>query len=322
MIKSLVLCMFVLGHSAAPAAIYGSDDRRDLFEAPSYADVAKAVAVPISNLFLAQNSDGTTRIEGVDHLDGYLCRDQRFSQQTSIGHCTGFLIGDRYLVTAGHCALPNGIIDNQFAPLCEDFSWYFDYNMKTAKIPSLQSIPPHLLYKCKRILRAETLANQDPNDPLSPPGKDFTLIELERAVDSRIQALKIASTPVAIGDKVYTIGHPFGLPAKFSGFSAVHGISHPNDFEVNLDTQSGNSGGPVFNSRNEVVGILVSGHAVDSFETKANSCAVWNVCSESGDKCQVESKFLDSQRSNYVQKIDVLLPYLPRRLNVTSGLLD
>ena len=73
-------------------------------------------------------------------------------------------------------------------------------------------------------------------------------------------AIKFALTTASIGQKVYVIGSPQGLPATISDGI----ISGMRDFEGNKLLQMtasispGSSGGPVLNSKGELIGISVS----------------------------------------------------------------
>jgi hypothetical protein len=73
-------------------------------------------------------------------------------------------------------------------------------------------------------------------------------------------AIKLAVTTASIGQKVYVIGSPKGLPATISDGI----ISGMRDFEGNKLLQMtasispGSSGGPVLNSNGELIGISVS----------------------------------------------------------------
>lgn len=308
-----LLLFFILSSSLpALAAIYGHDDRMDIYQVPQYAEVAQAVAVAVGHVLIEKNADGTSRVDLVDKLGDFACHDERFANQPSLGVCTGFLIGDRYLVTAGHCALPTGVINDEDHPFCQDIDWYFGYNVKADGSVNDQHIPDNRLYRCKRVIRAENIERLNEQDPQSPPGNDFTLIELDRPVSADIRPLSLAKKPAQKGDRVYTIGHPSGLPAKFSGLAPVLSTPQPHYFTVNLDTEGGNSGGPVLNDHNEVVGILVSGHPVDYYTDPKLGCDRANVCDENGFHCNEESKFPGLQHSNYVQRIETLLGFLPK----------
>jgi len=68
-----------------------------------------------------------------------------------------------------------------------------------------------------------------------------------------------------MGDKVFTIGYPsidiMGFKPKYTEgvISAVTGIKdNPTVFQTTVPIQPGNSGGPLFNEKGEVVGLTTS----------------------------------------------------------------
>lgn len=297
------------------AAIYGTDDRRDINQTPWLRPLAASIANAVPNNFLEKNSDGTYRVLDVEKLGGsstaYVCMNERFAQQPTFGNCTGFLVGDRYVVTAGHCVVNTGIVDNDIAsPYCAAFSWYFDYNLNISGQTNDQKIPANRIYGCKRIIRAENI--EIPGGlPGANYGPDFAIMELDRPVSKDMIPLKLDSDRKRIrkGQSVFTIGHPSGLPAKYSGLGPIVANENPDHFSAPLDTMGGNSGGPVFNAKNEVVGILVSGHPVDYYQDRTG-CYRANVCSADGKSCNENSKFQGLETSNSVQYLDAVIPYL------------
>ena len=73
------------------------------------------------------------------------------------------------------------------------------------------------------------------------------------------------STKAKIGDKVFTIGYPavelMGQQPKYSEgiISSIAGMyDDPTEFQISVPMQSGNSGGPLFNLRGEVIGVTTS----------------------------------------------------------------
>lgn len=299
-----------LGFSlTARAAIYGNDDRQEVRKVPRIAGPASSVAVAVGSNLISKNSDGTSKIQIFSHYGEGMCRNERFVGQPSIGVCSGFLLSDRILVTAGHCGMPTGMSVDPNHPFCENFSWIFGYALDKEGKTNDQRIPADKIYTCKRLIRAE---NIEPVSPSKIYGNDFMILELDRPVSGDIVPAKIATKPVKPSELVYTVGFPIGLPAKYSGLSPVIALNQPHYFEVNLDSLSGNSGGGVFNSRNEIVGILVSGHPVDFSKDPASGCERANVCDLSGRKCRQDSTFGVDQVSNFVQKIETILPYLPK----------
>ena len=293
------------------AAIYGADNRRDVHQVDRLQTVGTSVAVAVGYNLIEPNGDGTNRIATNGKYGDFVCKDERFVDQPSLGVCSGFLISDRLLVTAGHCGIPNGIVDNEFHPFCENFRWYFGYQTDRSGATNHERVPDDKIYGCKRIIRAE---NRMLDEKTEVDGNDFMLIELDRPVSKDIVPAKIASRATRVGDPVYTIGFPTGLPAKYSGVSNVVASRMPHYFEVNLDTSSGNSGGPVYNLKNELVGILVSGYPVDFYEDTRLQCSRPNVCDASGKNCRAVSKFNTKQVSNYIQRIETVLPYVDSRV--------
>lgn len=306
--------------SIAQGAIYGADDRRDINQVPMYRPQAAAVAVAVANIFVLTNPDGTFKIDGVEKLAGSAavnaCSDERFATQPIVGNCTGFLVGDRYLATAGHCLIPTGVVDDEVHPACEAFSWYFNFNLDSTGRTTEERIPSDQLYRCKRVVRAENI--ELPGSPLGKFGNDFALIELDRVVTSGgkpVTPLQISDRKVRVGEPVFKIGHPSGLPAKFAGFSPILATSSPFYFEVNLDSLGGDSGAPVFDLQKRILGILVSGHDVEYYEDPSG-CYRVNTCDATGKTCDRNSKFEGMQTSNYIQYIGAMLPYLRKAQGV------
>lgn len=312
----LALSAFVLlGVPPAPGAIYGTDDIRDIIHVPSYRHLSQSVAISVPNAFIERNPNGSFKITDVTIAGKVLCPGERFRSQPSlpaIGNCTGFLVGDRYLVTAGHCILPAGIVDDEVHPYCEGFSWYFDFHQDDSGLANTERVPANRLYRCKRVIRAENKDELFDEANSKYPGADFAVIELDRPVDPELTPLKIARRPVKVGDEIFTIGHPLSLPAKFSGISRVVKNDPKRDYyEAYLDTFSGNSGGPVFNSRNEVVGILVGGHPIDFIWDRDAECVRLNRCDQSGRSCSENSPFPNLPVTNQIQRVEAVLKYIP-----------
>ena len=188
-----------------------------------------AVALPVASLQNAQNA----------------CSSVRFANQpvlTAGFFCSSYLVAPRLVATAGHCT--------GFAPTGTDASQYsfvFGYEMIDAA-SARSAVPAADVY---RGLRVHGTCG----------GGDCTLIELDRPVTNHvILGLRSDGAP-SVGDDVYVLGHPLGLPLKFDGPNALFRVIPEVDLFAadTIDIAGGNSGSPVFNAATNLVeGTLTS----------------------------------------------------------------
>ena len=247
---------------AQQKVIYGTDDRIEVHEIAD--SDAKENAEAVAGIFdisdLTDNGDGTTTIRTVKFGDAQrLCSGEVFREQPTAPNCTAFLVGKDLMATAGHCINGTTIGRRRFIfgfRMKPDGT--FDNRVSNDEIYMGISIVKHKL-----------------------EGKeDYALIKLDRPVEGKpiLPVRRIGKVPD--NSKLYVIGHPSGLPAKFADDAAIRDNSPTPFFVANLDTYGGNSGSPVFNdSSHEVEGILVRGETDFVF---SGSCRVSNVCPTSG----------------------------------------
>ncbi len=92
--------------------------------------------------------------------------------------------------------------------------------------------------------------------------EDWAVLKL----DAESKALPISYVPdIQLGDKVYTLGFPsaslLGKSIKYTdgSVSALTGMmDDTNTFQISAPIQPGNSGGPIFDEKGRVVGIVLS----------------------------------------------------------------
>jgi len=107
---------------------------------------------------------------------------------------------------------------------------------------------------------------QDPNGTrhlakviLANPSDDIAFLKAENEFD--VPSLSLQMEPVTRGEQVFVAGFPFGMP-----FTVTQGtVSAPNQLmsgknyvQTDAAVNPGNSGGPVFNTKGEVIGITTS----------------------------------------------------------------
>jgi serine protease Do len=94
---------------------------------------------------------------------------------------------------------------------------------------------------------------------LANPYEDIAFLKVEQ--DFEVPSLSLQMDPVTRGEQVFVAGFPFGMP-----FTVTEGIvsapsqlmSGKNYVQTDAAVNPGNSGGPVFNVKGEVIGITTS----------------------------------------------------------------
>jgi S1-C subfamily serine protease len=113
-----------------------------------------------------------------------------------------------------------------------------------------------------------TIAVKDTNN-------DIAILKLSKSPRSRQNIITLGdSSSVRTGDRVFTYGFPLvdllgnKEPRYSEGFvNSLSGISNdPRVFQVSIPIQPGNSGGPIFNEKGELIGIATS--SIDSVQTQ------------------------------------------------------
>lgn len=233
--------------AATPKVVYGDDNRVFVEDSPNelYQKLALSTAVQIkSNKIKMLDDSGEYYTVNPEQLkDSFInaCEDETFSDVVNAGNCSGFLVGEDLLVTAGHC------MRSQYD--CNNGVWAFNYESSVLGDGTL--LPSEDVYKCKEIIN-QSLSHRSKND--------FALIKLDRVVANR-EPLKVRTEGrVEIGTELVVIGHPSGLPKIVADGAQVRDDQNDFFFKANLDTFGGNSGSAVFNAKTGVVeGILVRG---------------------------------------------------------------
>lgn len=243
--------------------IYGEDNRVDVVNSTNsmFVELSRSTAAMISSVNLRPDEfkSKTTRITAKTLQKSGICASERFSAQISAANCSGFLVGENLLVTAGHCIRNNSD--------CKSYKWVFDYKVDHEEQGDI-TVDSSSIYSCKKIV------NRALNGSTSD---DWALIELDRNVTDRSPLTYRTSGKIRVNDPLVVIGHPTGIPTKIADGANVRSLDGTY-FVANLDTYGGNSGSAVFNAETGVVeGILVRG-TTDYVYDRAQKCQVSNVC--------------------------------------------
>lgn len=263
--------------SGLPTVVYGTDDRRDVYQVSDEAllAVASATAGVFRGGELSSSGLVNTSLLLRDSRSP-MCEDEPFRDQPLGAGCTAFLVDDALVVTAGHCISDSSCSSRQFG---------FGFHMTSATTVRAQ-LDPDDVYRCGRVVARENSG-----------GADWAVVQLDRPVVGRTPLQVNAQVP-EIDTPTVLAGHPSGLPMKIAVGGRVHGVG-PNTLSVSVDAYSGNSGSPVLRADTlEVIGILASGQA--DYE---NSSGCWRsrVCDpdqgcpgfESATRASLWAPFLD-----------------------------
>ena len=265
--KLTILLALVLSISAFSQReiVYGEDNRVDWYESTNtmYRELAMSTAAMIDKKKISITNK-TYTLDG-KKLGSYInaCNNVRFKEQITAASCSGFLVGEDLLVTAGHC------IKNESD--CNKYSWVFDYKLDSSADKADQG-PVENVYNCKSIIERKLSSFWGKND--------YALIKLDRKTDRK--ALEYNIDKVSDNAELVVIGHPTGLPQKIADGATVRSTSGKY-FTANLDTFGGNSGSAVFNAKTGVVeGILVRGD--QDYIQRADGCRDVNTVANDGGR--------------------------------------
>ena len=259
-----------LSESQSPV-VYGTDNRTDVY---AHADAtlrarAQQATVALMNPsdFNATNPNNVTFNGQTLQQAQNLCAGQRFPSDPTSAFCSGTLIDDNLVLTAGHCITS--------ATDCTNTRFVFKFYRPSAT--TLETVTTADIFSCQAIVARQQAVVNGRN-------LDFAVVRLDRSAAPRFTPAPVRAGNAALGNgqSVTVIGSGSGVPFKIdSGGTVRDARSATLDYFVaNTDTFGGNSGSGVYEmSGYTVAGILVRGET----DYVANgSCNVVNTCTETG----------------------------------------
>lgn len=226
--------------------IWGEDDRIDHYQ--------------ITNEQIKKNADSVTAIcmkkDFIPGPNGFfkirtknygksfnLCANERFREQPiAAGRlCTGFLVKNDTIATAAHCAKESNLQNLRFV-----FGFKIESQNSSTTAPP---IPHENIYEGIKVI--ERVYDRT-------SAADWSLVKLDRSVAGH-PIVTLCREKISLNQPVYILGHPVGLPLKYSAEAWVRDISNAS-FAADLNVYCGSSGSPVFRrDTHEVIGIVIRG---------------------------------------------------------------
>jgi hypothetical protein len=249
----------------ANEVVYGTDDRRDVYAHPDATLRTRAqqstVALMRSGAVDATNPSNVTFRSLTLQEARNLCPTERFLEDPTAASCSGTLIDDDLVLTAGHCITSRE---------CPGTRIVFNYYRPTAD--ALRTVTTEDVFSCAAVVAREQRQELD-----------YAVVRLDRPAAPRFTPapMRAGSSALADGQPVAVIGTGSGVPFKIdSGGTVRDPRTGTGYFVANTDTFGGNSGSGVYETGGyTVAGILVRGE-VDYVSN--GSCNVVNVCAETG----------------------------------------
>jgi hypothetical protein len=252
-------------HQSRREVVYGTDNRQDVYAHPDATLRARAQQSTVSmmrsfTLNPADPNNITFRASTLRETRN-LCPTERFLEDPTASICSGTLIDDDVVLTAGHC------IDSSS---CADMRFVFNYYRTTAD--TLKTVSTADVFRCATVVTRKQ------------GSVDYALVRLDRPATPRFTPapVKTGNSALAAGQSVAVIGSGSGIPFKVdTGGSVRDPRAGTLDYFVgNTDTFGGNSGSGVYETSSySVAGILVRG---DTDYVPNGDCNVVNVCPQTG----------------------------------------
>jgi V8-like Glu-specific endopeptidase len=251
--------------------VYGTDNRQDVFAHPDATLRARAqqatVALMRPSALNTSNPNNVTFNASTLQASQNLCSTERFLNDPTAAFCSGTLIDDDLVLTAGHCITS--------ANDCSNTRFVFNYYRPTST--TLQTVTTADIFSCTSIVARQ-------QGTVNGQNLDFAVVRIDRAATPRFTPapVRTGNTALSVGQNVAVIGSGSGIPFKIdAGGSVRDARSGTLDFFVaSTDTFGGNSGSGVYETSSyTVAGILVRGEV----DYRSNgSCNVVNTCTETG----------------------------------------
>lgn len=268
--------------TAKQPGIYGTDDRKEYFESGD--DLMKqrlrmstVAVIPAQMIDDGDSNDIKITADPV-RLVYDTCSSERFSAQPAAAECSATLVDDDLVLTAGHCF--------QNARDCSELKLVFKYYYESAGTSA--TITSDDVFSCQRIVvrRLEDIGRDT--------SFDYAIIQLDRSATPRFEPAPVRRSPdpLAADDALALVSFPLGVPGKLTTGRVIDPVEVAlGYFFATIDAYEGSSGGALYNSAGEVVGVLARGS--EDFED-TGTCLRSTVFDDDGSEAIEEGSYVST----------------------------
>jgi len=260
-----------LEESQAPV-VYGTDNRTDVYAHSNATLRARAqqstVALMRPAMLNTTNPNNVTfNAYPLGHAQAQnLCTTERFRDDPAAAFCSGTLIDDDLVLTAGHCFDTISCADTRFV-----------FNFRRTGATAMQPVTTQDIFSCQSIVVRQY--SFDVNGKY----QDYAIVRLDRAATPRFTPAPVRpwSSALPQNQSVTVIGSSSGIPFKIDSGGTVR-YGNPGTLDTFVDTTDtfpGNSGAGVY----ENTGFTLAGlHARGNAENYVSNgtCNTVKVCAE------------------------------------------
>ena len=295
-LSALAILALPLLSFAESKSIYGSDNRLDYYEAAAGMQTISDSIVSLWKSYKVTEDTATGKFDLTTRTLGdanNLCPGEKFRDQNKGAFCSGSLVGEDLIMTAGHCI--------KTEEDCKATRLVFGFKVGIAGDAGTTSIDKGEVYTCSKIVKRFLGGEPGMENPAGQSlGADYALIKLDRKVTGhKVLAINRRGT-IKKNTKIFVIGHPSGLPLKVAADSKVRDASTKGYFVADLDTFGGNSGSAVFNTATKKIeGILVRGD--EDYTMTPAGCYTTTTYEQTGGRGEDVTKI--SALSSFIPKL-------------------
>ena len=259
-LAALLTIPLMTATALAVPIIYGDDNRVEDSETSAARKALGDSVVSLWKSYELEASGSKVKLKTISFTDYIedsrglpLCSGEPFREQQTGGFCSGALVGEDLIMTAGHCV--------KTAEDCQDIKFVFGFAVTTTGGTAPTEVPASDVYSCAKLELVKHESTADPDAEVRTKDLDYAIVRLDRKVTGhKVLAVNPAQN-IKAGASLFVIGHPVGLPRKVADGASVRDAGADKlYFTANLDTYGGNSGSAVFSATTGLIdGILVRG---------------------------------------------------------------